>query len=276
MNINSDPLPVGPYDLVVNHAAAHHVMRLDRVFRDLCSLLPPEGWFISLDYVGPHRNQYSLEAWSEAWKLNEQLPSHLRQVMAYPLIDVFLSVDPTEAVHSELILETVHRYFSVAEFVPLGGALAYPVLTHNAQMFSAEVDPDERELWGQVVLDHDAAYLEEHPHSNLFAYFSAQPNKEILTKEAELVAWRTTEDLREAHASEGDGTYYDRSFLNALYWELATLRSANSDLERELDTIRSSYLYSHLTRVLGLPVVRRILQSRSVRLLRRSQDPQIG
>lgn len=46
-NVNDDALPDGPFDLVVNHAAAHHVTRLDRVFRSICCLLPEDGWFIS-------------------------------------------------------------------------------------------------------------------------------------------------------------------------------------------------------------------------------------
>ncbi len=31
---------------------------LDRVFRQICRVLPEDGWFVSFDYVGPHRNQY--------------------------------------------------------------------------------------------------------------------------------------------------------------------------------------------------------------------------
>ena len=140
MDVNADDLPNDSFDLVVNHAAGHHVTRIDRLFRRICALLPEEGWFISLDYVGPHRNQYSVDAWNESWILNQALPHHLRQTMEYPLLPLMLEVDASEAVHSELIVETLYRYFKVSELVPLGGALAYPVLTHNEQLFS-EADP---------------------------------------------------------------------------------------------------------------------------------------
>jgi SAM-dependent methyltransferase len=267
-NVNDDPLPPGPFDLVVNHAAAHHVTRLDRVFGSICRLLPEDGWFISFDYVGPHRNQYLLNAWDEAWKLNQELPEDLRQSMAYPLRDLYVVVDPTEAVHSELIVETLHRYFRVAEFVPVGGALAYPLLTHNSQLFATSVNPQQRELWGQVVLDRDAEFLASNPEATLFAYFAAQPDKERLSNPANLTAWEQEEAVREERAAGNDQQYYDRTLLSALYWELSCLQTANKNLQQELTTIRTSFLYSHLTRLLDASLVRRVLQSSLVRRLR--------
>ena len=271
MNVNTEPFPTdaGPFDLVVNHAAAHHVTRLDRVFRTICTLLPEDGWFISFDYVGPHRNQYAPDAWNEAWTLNQTLPDHLRQSMVYPSVDAAIHVDPTEAVHSELIVEVLHRYFDVDEFVPLGGALAYPVLTHNTRLFSADVEPHEREHWGQVVLDRDAEYLTQNPRSSLFAYFTAQPKKDVLVDQGLLADWERAENAREAQAAENGGRYYERTVLDDLYSERAVLQGSVHDLQQELETIRSSFLYARLTRLLAIPAVRRVLQSRFVRSLRR-------
>ena len=84
-------------------------------------MLPEDGWFVSFDYVGPHRNQYRLDAWEEAWQLNRQLPSTLQQDLAYPPMPVMLVVDPTEAVHSELIVDTFERYFTAGQYTALGG-----------------------------------------------------------------------------------------------------------------------------------------------------------
>ena len=267
-NVNSDALPPGPFDLVVNHAAAHHVTRLDRVFRSICQLLPEEGWFISFDYVGPHRNQYALDAWEQACKVNNALPLGVRQSMFYPWMDLLIQVDPTEAVHSELIVETLHRYFLVDEFVTVGGALAYPVLTHNVQLFNA--DRAERERWGQVVLDRDSEYLAENPESSLFAYFTARPNKEVLSNAPALAGWKAAEDVRETQAAENGGRYYEPSVLSNLSWELYRLKMENSELGRELETIQKSFLYSHLTKTLDAPLVRRLLRSRLVRSLSQS------
>ena len=49
---------------MVNDAAAHHIAMIDRVFREICGLLLPDGCFVSFDYVGLHRNQ----CWSVAWE----------------------------------------------------------------------------------------------------------------------------------------------------------------------------------------------------------------
>ncbi len=84
MNVNTAEFPPGPFDLVVNYAAAHHIAMIDRVFRRICTMLPEDGCFLSFDYVGPHRNQYSTVAWERAWAVNNELPEHLRQSMAYP------------------------------------------------------------------------------------------------------------------------------------------------------------------------------------------------
>ena len=261
VNINKDPLPAGDFDLVVNHAAAHHITMLNRVFRDLCSVLPEDGWFISFDYVGPHRNQYTLDAWNTAWRLNERLPENVRQNVVYPDLATMLIDDPTEAVHSELILETLHRYFRVDEFVPLGGAIAYPLLTFNNGLFSLP-NPEERELWGQFVLDRDLEYLETHPESTLFAYFTAQPNKAALAERASLDQWQSDEDEREAEAASSGGRYGERTLLQDVYGQISQLRQINSDLQAELESIRSSYLYSHLTRALASPAVARVLRSK--------------
>ena len=271
MNINEGAFPAGPFDLVVNHAAAHHVTRLDRVFRTICDLLPEDGWFISYDYVGPHRNQYSLSAWDQAWQLNQEIPENLRQKMDYPLRDLCVVVDPTEAVHSELIVETLQRYFRVEDFVPLGGALAYPLLTHNSQLFATDVNPQEREQWGQFVLDRDAEYLASNPESSLFAYCAAQPDKKVLSDHAKLTEWERVEDAREQRAAENGLQYYDRSLLSALYWERALLQTANRDLQKELVTIQGSFLYSHLTKVLDAPLIRRLLKSKFVGSLKKSR-----
>jgi hypothetical protein len=54
-----------------------------------------------------------VDAWNETWRLNQTLPEHLRQSMEYPLLPLWIEVDPTEAVHSELIVETLYRYWVI-------------------------------------------------------------------------------------------------------------------------------------------------------------------
>jgi hypothetical protein len=174
-----------------------------------------------------------------------------------------LQTDPTEAVHSELILATIRRYFDIDELVPVGGAIAYPLLTFNSGLFSLP-DVEEREHWARYVLHMDAEYLSAHPDSSLFAYFTAQPDKSILRDVEQLERWRLQEDEREAQtASNGGGReYFERTALHDLYEALQQLQQANDDLRHQLDAIRASYLYSHLTRIQPRPVVQRLRATR--------------
>ncbi len=269
-NINDATFPDAEFDLVVNHAAAHHIAAIDRVFREICRTLPEDGWFVSFDYVGPHRNQYRLDAWERAWEVNGELPVHLRQVMAYPPLPVMLQVDPTEAIHAELILETFHRYFDERQFTPLGGAVAYPILTHNDAMASAE-DNEDRQSWIAHVMAADERYLSEHPDSSLFAYFAGTPKKSVLAERELLAQWRAHEDQRERRATEGTGEYYDRGPLAVALVSLEEQRAETNaaqarvaQLQEELDAIRRSFLYAKTTRLLNAESIRTLRANRVV------------
>ena len=195
----------GEFDLVVNHAARHHIAAIDRVFREVCRILPEDGVFVSLDYVGPHRLQYRLDAWEEVWRLNHELPESLRHDLLYPPMPVALVVDPTEAIHSELILPTFHRYFAEDQFTPLGGAVAYPLLTHNTRVFASE-DDGWRGGWIERILQADDEFLEEHPDSSLFAYFSGRPVKAVLRRTDLLDEWGSEERTQRADSGTAAST----------------------------------------------------------------------
>jgi SAM-dependent methyltransferase len=273
-NINEGALPDMEFDLVVNHAAAHHVAAIDRVFRAVCRILPADGWFVSFDYIGPHRNQYLADAWDEAWKLNRQLPASLRQDMAYPPLPVMVQVDPTEAIHSELIVETFRRYFTASEFTPLGGAIAYPLLTHNSAMFKA--DNAQRARWIDRILEVDDQFLGDHPDSSLFAYFAGTPKKPVLDRSDLLDEWEAHEVLREARAAKEGGEYYERGPL-ALALSEAEEQRAKADalqvqlvqLQSDLADIRQGVLYGMTTKLLSSRLLRTARENRFVSGLER-------
>jgi SAM-dependent methyltransferase len=275
-NINDAVFPEGEFDLVVNYAAAHHIAAIDRVFREICRVLPEDGWFVSYDYIGPHRNQYGLEAWEAAWTFNRELPESLRQDLYYPHLPTMLVTDPTEAIHSELILETFHRYFTTGEFTPLGGAIAYHLLTHNARMSSSD-DEEQRTLWIDRILEADDRFLAEHPESTLFAYFAGQPDKPVLQDAGRLATWRTEEVERERVAQEeGGGEYYERGPLAVALIELEEERTAHVraharavELESELQAMRSGFLYSRARRLVDSKWVRHVRGNRAVSGLER-------
>jgi len=272
-NINTDAFPSGEFDLVVNHAAAHHIAAIDRVFREVCRILPPDGWFVSFDYVGPHRNQYRLDAWEEAWRMNRDIPESLRQDLLYPPIPVMLVIDPTEAVHSELIVATFRRYFSEGQFTALGGAIAYPLLTHNARMFEAEDDVD-RSWWIERIMQVDDDFLTRHPESTLFAYFAGQPRKSVLAQTEMLNEWEAAEVERERRARENGGEYYERGPLATALIAVEEQRALNAGvraniqhLRSEVNAMQSRYLYAR---------ARHLVDSKWIRAVRESQLTRFG
>ena len=172
-------------------------------------VLPGDGCFVSLDYVGPHRNQYAPAAWEQVWAVNQRLPASLRQDLRYPRLQEMLAANPTEAVHSELVVETFHRYFTVGQFTPLGGAIAYPLLTGNTGMHEA-LDGRARSMWIDRILEADDEFLALYPGSSLFAYFTGSPKKSVLQETEQLSAWESEEVDREQRAAANGGRYYDQ------------------------------------------------------------------
>ncbi len=113
MDINSDELPEEKFDLIINHAACHHIAYINKVMIKLSEIITDNGLFVNFDYVGPHRNLYTYEQWNEAWLLNKELPEHLQQNLRYPYIKSSIESDPSEAIHSELIIDVTKRYFNL-------------------------------------------------------------------------------------------------------------------------------------------------------------------
>ncbi len=225
MDTNTAQFPEDGYDLVVNFAAGHHVARLDRVFRRLAEMLPEDGIFVSWEYIGPHRNQYSTTQWEAAWQINKQLPAELRQELNYPHLPTMLATDPTEAIHSELIVETLNRYFESIHDRALGGAVGYPLLTFNGGIHSR--DPERVFDAVTTILEADAAFTDQDPRENtLFAYIIARPNKVSLQDGAQLAQWSKEENEREAAAARSGGAYYPPTMLAELFEKIYAARDA--------------------------------------------------
>lgn len=267
-DINRDDLAMigaGEVDLVVNHAAGHHIAGIDRAFRQVCELLPPDGAFVSYDYVGPHRNQYPPSQWDAIWRANEALPPRLRKRLRYASVPAMLAADPTEAIHSELILPTLRRYFDLAHERYLGGAIAYDVLTFNDAFFDPAVDTHVEVM---ELLAADAAYRAPDPAAHsMFAYLIATPRKEVLADAEQLAAWTDEERSREANAAAHGGRYYPPTMLEAVYervYELERAAYANGVQVPGVEIPRRGLLLRQLR-----PIIARVPGSRrAVRFLR--------
>jgi SAM-dependent methyltransferase len=209
--------------LVVNHGAMHHVAYIDRLTRRLHKVLAKGGIYVPFDYTGPHRNQYSWEAWSAIVELNASLPERLRATLVYPHIKTMLHTYPTEAIHSELQVDLLKRYFDLQQFAPLGGALAYQILYQNTRLYNERHTVEGVETL-QRIMDTDRTFVAPHPESSLFSFWVATSKADALGNEALLAEWEHQENLREEMAARSGGSYYKESALEIIYNEVAELR----------------------------------------------------
>jgi len=72
-------------------------------------------------------------------------------------------------------METMRRYFFVDLFRPLGGAVAYPILTHNAKLHALPYESTQDAV--DTVMRADAAWLAADPGRTFFAFVVARPLK---------------------------------------------------------------------------------------------------
>lgn len=218
MDANKASLGGLGFDAVLNHAALHHVAYIDHLVREILINLPPDGLLINYDYVGAHRNQYRWEAWSRMMELWDQLPPTLRTDLRYPHLQTMLATDPTEAVHAELIVKTLERYFDIVEQKVLGGAIAYQLLWNNRALHNAR-NTEHGFYWIERILEEDSEYTDNKIENSLFAVLICRPKKHVLNDEAQLAEWTRQEVERERLASENDGRYQPRNALEIIYYQ---------------------------------------------------------
>jgi SAM-dependent methyltransferase len=222
LNINHGTIPVGPYDLVLNHAAGHHIAYPDRVLRQIASAIDPDGLFVSWDYTGPHRNQYGARAWEKVVEVNSRLPKDLQADLQYPHLPTMLLDDPSEAIHSELFLEIKNRYFDFVYEKRIGGAIAYPILTFNQNIFGAQTDYSSKYVTN--ILQEDANDTDLNPEDNLFSFVIARVRDLKAIAQSSLDQWTIEEDKRESQAIMNDGLYYKPTIIGELYEKIEEAR----------------------------------------------------
>lgn len=221
-DINAIELPVGEYDLVVNHAAMHHVAYINRVTHRIARTLKSGGLYVAFDYVGPHRNQYSWEAWSAMVELNATLPARFRAKLGYPHMKTMLHTDPTEAIHSELQVEVLKRYFDLTQYSALGGGIAYQMLYQNGMLYHEQNTPEGQATLARIIAA-DMELLKAMPESNLFSFWVASPKVSSFPQSGVISAWQAGEDVREETAKLSSGRYYPAGALEIIYNEMSEL-----------------------------------------------------
>lgn len=123
------------YDAVFNYAILHHATEVEEAMLKLSRVLKIDGLMFNWEYVGPSRNQYDDEHLAIMQETMARLPERFRSRHALrPPIENF-RVEPTEAIHSDLIRPIFGRFFDIIYERNLNGGIAYQILWNNINEF---------------------------------------------------------------------------------------------------------------------------------------------
>lgn len=122
-NFNEPALPQARYDIVFFHQSAHHVAKLEKLYRAIMRALKPEGMVYLDEYVGPSRFDWERrgELLDPHRRIFETLPANLRAVDT--LMPPIQADDPSEAIRSSEIERQLAIGFNLIGKVPYGGGI---------------------------------------------------------------------------------------------------------------------------------------------------------
>ena len=169
------------YDAVFNFAVLHHVTEVDNALKKLARCLKTNGLMFNEEYVGPARNQYSDQHLKHMLEVMSDLPEKFRTKVKFlrPPLENF-RVEPSEAIHSDLILPLIPKYFDVVYQRNLNGGIAYQLLHNNIQEFEDDSNT-ESVIWLEYLLKQDVVYTDDGRVPILFWYGVCKPKTELDT-----------------------------------------------------------------------------------------------
>lgn len=146
-DFNEPDLPSGAYDAVFFHQSAHHVAKLEKLFRSVLRALKPEGFLYLDEYVGPSRGDWNDAHLGSIRAIHHMLPRELRQRDDVPL--PIQRDDPSEAIRSSEILPQIRIGFDIDAIRGYGGnilSVLFPLLRNPTDDAIEQLIAAEREL----------------------------------------------------------------------------------------------------------------------------------
>ena len=142
------------YDAVFNFAVLHHAAEVDNALKKLAKCLKTNGLMFNEEYVGPARNQYSDQHLKYMLEVMSDLPEKYRSPnrLRPPLAN--FRVEPTEAIHSDLVKPSFEKYFDAVYERNMNGGIAYQILHNNIENFQDPKD-DEAIKYLDYLLEQD-------------------------------------------------------------------------------------------------------------------------
>lgn len=162
------------YDAVFNYAILHHANEIEYAIKKLAQVLKPSGLIFNWEYVGPSQNQYSDEHVKIMNEVMSKLPERFRTKHPLrPPLENF-RVEPTEAIHSDLIRALFKKYFAITYEKDLNGGVAYQILWNNIRQFKDKSDK-EASKYLKFILEEDLRLSKNKGVPILFWYCIGKP-----------------------------------------------------------------------------------------------------
>ncbi len=127
-DFNEPVLPPRRWDAVFIHQAAHHVRKLEKLFRAVLLALKPDGILYLDEYIGPSRNHWNPETVADHRRVFNAYPDAAKRLPELPgPIEVN---DLSEAIRSAEIVPQLAIGFDTAVMRPYGGNLLSVIYPH--------------------------------------------------------------------------------------------------------------------------------------------------
>ena len=154
--------------------------------------------------------------------------------MVYPHLPTMLVSDPTEAIHAELIMPVLRRYFEIEHFRALGGGWRTRCsnLQHGRLARRTEAARGGRAGAGRR---RGAGPMPTRRAGRCSAYVVARPRRAALSDAEQLAVWTAEEGDRERLAAAAGGRYYPDTFLSGLYEDLDQAKRGRAGATAERD-----------------------------------------
>jgi len=173
---NLDNIQNGKYDAIFNFAILHHAEKLEDALKKLSKALNPSGLMFNQEYIGPAQNQYTDEHVKIMKNVMSHLPKQLQQKYLLRPPTLNFRVDPTEALHSNVIKETFEKYFDIVFQRDLNGGIDYQILWNNISKFEDKSDK-EASKWLEYLFQKDLELTKSGKVPVLFWYGVGKPKK---------------------------------------------------------------------------------------------------
>jgi ubiquinone/menaquinone biosynthesis C-methylase UbiE len=148
-DVNQGEFGSACYEVLFAKAALHHISDLDQAFAGIRRCLKPDAHLVTIDFFGPTRFQWTDAQLAHAQQaLDELVPAALRkradgsckECIERPTVAEMIAADPSEAVRSGDLYETLRQHFTIQRDFLIGGTLLNLIFTPD---ILNNFDPDE-------------------------------------------------------------------------------------------------------------------------------------